>query len=425
MRSIDTDWEKLFAKYNIANNVSTNGFHTITSTQINEFHEARLMTKFDHQVNLPEIFKKDKISILPLTRGSYVLGNFDTYKEINYDTNIQNINFSLPSHIESIDYNNLYSESSCLSCAFVSGIIDDIASESTLPTVNGRMSSGQFDFNIRNIVKGNSYPIKIQNSQVEIDGGFESLNKLLLIEAKNFTSDDFLIRQLYYPYRLWQGKVNKAVVPIFMTYSNDVFSFFIYNFNNPFEYNSLQLVEQRNYVIAPEDITLNDIFNVLQTVKIVKEPEIPFPQADTFSRVVDLLGLLMDKDELTADDITTNYAFTTRQTLYYTSAAMYLGLVDKRRDGNTIYYFINDAGKKIMTKRHKQKYLLLVEAILKHEVFNKVLRKYFDTASPVNRNEISNIMNGCFLYNVNTQSTVYRRAQTVNKWIEWILSLQS
>lgn len=425
MRIVDTVWEQLFNRHNIQNNVNTNGFYVITSAQINEFYEARLVTKFDHHVNLPRIFRDNQISILPLTRGSYVLGNFDTYQDINYDANIENINCSLPAHIESIDYNNLFSESTSLNCAYLSGIINDVAGEDTLPTVSGRMSSGQFDFNIRNVLRGNTYPIRITNSQVEIDGGYESLNKLVLVEAKNFTSDDFLIRQLYYPYRLWQSKVNKEVVPVFLTYSNDVFSFFIYRFVDVSEYNSLELVEQRNYIIAPEVITLDDIYLVLQSVQIVQEPQVPFPQADTFTRVVDLLGLLMEHEELTSDYITTNYAFDSRQTSYYTSAAMYLGLVEKRREGHTVYYYLSDYGKQIMTKRHKQKSLALVEAILKHEVFNKVLREYFNTASPVPRNEISNIMNTCFLYNVATQSTVHRRAQTVFKWIEWILSLQS
>lgn len=423
-RIVDKVWEKLFDKYNIKDNVNIDGFHIITSTQINEFHEARLVTKFDHKVNLPEIFLENDISILPLTRGSYVLGNFDTYYKLKYDKTIENINFSLPAHIESINYNNLYSESACLHCAYVSGIIDDITGEETLPTVSGRMSSGQFDFDIRNIVKGNSYPIKIENSQVEIDGGYESLNKLVLVEAKNFSADDFLIRQLYYPYRLWQKKIQKQVVPVFMTFSQDIFSFFIYRFNNSNEYNSIELVEQRNYIIAPETITLDDIYEVLQNVKIVQEPGIPFPQADTFSRVMDFLGLLMVNDELSADYLTTYYAFEPRQTAYYTNAAMYLGLVDKRRDSTGVYCFLSDTGKSIMSKRHKQKSLAIVEVILSHEVFNKVLKEYFKNAAPVSRSEIADIMDTCFIYNVNTPKTIHRRAQTVYKWIEWILSLQ-
>lgn len=423
MRLIDRNWETLFVRHNILNQIEENGFFIITSAQINEVHEARLMTKFDNRVNLPRIFQENQISILPLTRGSYILGNFDAYQYLNYDTNIESTNFNLPAHIESINYNDLYSESACLHCAYVSGIIDDIAEEETLPTISGRMSSGSFRFEIRNTVRGNTYPISVENSQLEIDGGYESLNKLILVEAKNFTADDFLIRQLYYPYRLWKSKVTKDVIPIFMTFSNDVFSFFIYHFENLNEYNSIRLVQQRNYVIAPEQITLDDIFEVLERVQIVQEPAIPFPQADSMVRIVDLLGILMEHGELSAEYITLNYAFTDRQTAYYTTAAIYLGLVNKRRDGNTVYYFLSDVGRRIMSLRHKQKYLALAEQILKHEVFYRVLRRYFDTASPVSKDEIIEIMNNCYLYNVHTQSTVQRRAQTVQKWIEWILDL--
>lgn len=423
MTLIEKNWEKLFEKYQILDNVNQNGFFQITATQINEFKEARLMTKFDHKANLPNLFSKNKLSILPVTRGSYVIGNFDTYQNIHYNTEVENIGFSLPSEIESIDYNNLYSESSALHCAYVCGIIDDVVEEKTVPTLSGRMSTSAFDFQIRNIIKQNTYSISVNNSQCEIDGGYESLNRLLLVEAKNFTSDDFLIRQLYYPYRLWQGKVTKEVIPAFMTYSNDVFSIFIYKFNNPKEYNSLELVKQKNYIIAPETITIDDIYNVLQNVQIEPEPQIPFPQADSFLRVIDLLGQLME-NELTAEMITINYDFENRQTSYYTSAIMYLGMADKRRDGRTTTYFLNDFGRQIMGKQYKEKYLAIVRQILKHEVFNKALRKYFEYASPVTKADAYEIMKTCYIYNVNNESTLDRRAQSVVKWIEWILDLQ-
>ncbi len=421
MRLIDSNWVSLFETYDILNHIEHDGFFTITSAQINNVHEARLMTKFDSKANLPEIFTRNRISILPITRGSYILSHFDAYQDITY-TDVENINFTLPGHIESINYNNLYSESACLHCAYVSGIINDIAEETTLPTVSGRMSAGSFNFNIRNVISGDAYPITVENSQLEIDGGYESVNKLILVEAKNFTADDFLIRQLYYPYRLWKSKVTKDVVPAFMTFSNDVFSFFIYRFNTLDEYNSLQLVKQRNYVIAPEQITLDDIFDVLERVRVISEPEIPFPQANSMVRIVDLLSILMEHNELSAEYITLNYAFTERQTAYYTTAAIYLGLVQKRRDG-AVFYSLSDEGRRIMGLRHKQKYLGIVEAILKHEVFNRVLREYFDTASPVSRDRVAEIMNDCYIYHVNSQDTVERRAHGVMKWAEWILDL--
>jgi len=420
MRLIERNWEKLFNDYDILSHIQRDGFYTITSALINKVHEARLMTKFDHKANLPDIFTRNKISILPITRGSYILGHFDAYQDITY-ADVKNIRVSLPAHIESINYSNLYSESACLHCAYVSGIINDIAEEATLPTVSGRMSAGSFSFNIRNVLKGNLYPVTVENSQLEIDGGYESAHKLIIIEAKNFTADDFLIRQLYYPYRLWKSRLAKDVIPVFMTYSNDVFSFFIYRFNALNEYNSLELVQQRNYIIDPEQITLDDIYQVLQTVQVAPEPEIPFPQANSMVRIVDLLSILMEHGELSADYITQNYAFTERQTAYYTTAAIYLGLVRKRRDG-AVYYTLSEEGRRVMGLRHRQKVLGIVEAILKHEVFNMALREYFATFS-LTRDRIVDIMKQCTIYHVNSQDTIERRAHSVLKWIEWVLAL--
>lgn len=420
MRQIDRDWATLFERYDILRHIETDGFYTISSNQINDVHEARLMTKFDNKANLPEIFVQNQISILPITRGTYCLGHFDAYQDVTY-ADVRNINCHLPEHIESIDINNLYSESACLHCAYVSGMIDDIAQEPTLPTVSGRMSAGRFGFNIRN-VRGDIYPIIVENSQLEIDGGYESQNKLIIVEAKNYSIDDFLIRQLYYPYRLWHSKIQKEIVPVFMTYSNDIFTFFIYRFNVINEYNSLELVEQRNYVVEPEPITLDDIYGVLQRVHIIPEPEVPFPQANSFERIVDLLGILYE-NEVSSEFITNNYAFTYRQTAYYTTAARYLGLVERRRSDNQTVYSLTPVGRRIMGMRHKQKCLELAYMILRHEVFYRVLRQYFDTASPVSKDDIVRIMNSCPLYHVDRQNTVERRASTVQRWIEWIFDL--
>ncbi len=110
------------------------------------------------------------------------------------------------------------------------------------------------------------------------------------------------------------------MVSVFMTFSNDEFNFFEYDFLNPEDYNSLQLVRQKKYKIAPEDITTSEIEGILNKVEIAQEPVVPFPQADKFSRVIDLLGLLMGKSILTKQEITSNYDFDIRQTDYYANA---------------------------------------------------------------------------------------------------------
>lgn len=119
-----------------------------------------------------------------------------------------------------------------LSCAFNTGIIDAVlGGEKSFHTISGRMSTGSFKFFISNLSESKPYEICVDNSQCEIDAGFESETYLLILEAKLYNVDDFLIRQLYYPYRLWSNKIKKKVIPALMTYSNsnNIFSFFYTN----------------------------------------------------------------------------------------------------------------------------------------------------------------------------------------------------
>ena len=81
----DIAWEKLFDKYKIIDNLLSDGHSLITSTNINEFREARLMTKFDHKSQLPKLFADNNLSILPTSRGGYVIGTFETFNDFNKD----------------------------------------------------------------------------------------------------------------------------------------------------------------------------------------------------------------------------------------------------------------------------------------------------------------------------------------------------
>lgn len=250
----DRAWTQLFAKYHILNHIDLNGYFEITATQINEFREARLMTKFDHRINLPKLFSENELAILPISRGSYIISKFEVYKEFKpLDDKIIKVPF--PEYIESIDYENITSEAMAINCAYVSNIMSDfLADEELLPTVSGRMSSDRFCFKIRNTATHSNVTVNVVNSQMEIDGGYEGLRQVALIEAKNFISEDFLIRQIYYPYRLWSTKVSKKVTPVFLVYSNGLYNLYEYEFEDPSNYNSLVLVRQKNYSIEAEDI---------------------------------------------------------------------------------------------------------------------------------------------------------------------------
>lgn len=416
----DTAWESLFDKYHILAKIEQNGQFIISANQIKEFREPRLMTKFDHKINLPNIFTSNNLSILPITRGNYVISSFSAYKEFDEPSqDVQKI--SIPAHIQSLMPQFLVSEAIALNCANACGILNDFLEDDELvSTVSGRMSSGSFEFSINTALGTKN--IIVSNSQIEIDAAYEGIHYLSLFEAKRDLSDDFLIRQLYYPFRVWSERVTKTVKSIFLIFSNGMFNLYQYQFEDPQNYNSLKLVKQKNYVIVTE-ICLADIENLLRTVPLVQEPDISFPQADRMSRIINLIELLNEKP-MTKQDITSEYAFDERQTNYYTDAGRYLGLIDKTHDedGNILFH-LSTCGHRIMSLKYKERQLALVTQILMHKVFNETLKLHLQYGEMPDKQTIIQTMKRANLYHIEADSTYLRRSSTVIGWVNWILGI--
>ena len=428
----DVAWESLFAERDILGDVDRNGVHLITAEAINKRREARLMTKFDHIVNLPEIFARNGLSILPDSRASYVIGRFDCYQRLSEQEEPEIIEWAFPDWIQSLSPSDLYSESSALLCAQHAGLLADVLEDETIAlTVFGRMSTGTFDFSIQErqgISDTATTPrvLTVDRAQCEIDGAFESADSFAILEVKNEEVNDFHIRQLYYPYRLWRNKMSKPVVPVFLTYSNEVFSFSVYDFVRPDDYNSLELVKQKRYQIAATEIEVSDIRRLLSQKKVIPEPpetDIPFPQADRFERVIDLLARLhVANGNLAQEDITTDYAFDNRQTQYYTNAGRYLGLLERKEDGGAgVSYALTSLGRQIMSKPPQARNLDLVELILSHSVFRKAVEYYLSHAVAPPAKEIAGFIREARLSLNDTTAT--RRAQSVLGWVRWMMSL--
>lgn len=78
-----------------------------------------------------------------------------------------------------------------------------------------------------------------------------------------------------------------------------------------------------------------------------------------------------------------------------------------------------------MALPYKQKYLAIVTTILEHAVFQRVLREYMATGALPDISRVVEHMQACGVYGIDAESTYRRRAQTVLKWIEWIIGLQN
>lgn len=415
-------WAKLFETHGILSEVDNKGFYEIAADTIKVFREPRLMTKFDHKTNLPEIFKKNNLSILPNSSNSYIIARFEAYRDFeDVAPIIKKVSF--PQHIESIGPNIIPSEAIALNLAVAAGIMEDfLEDENLFATVSGKMGTGDFMFGINDLVTCETRKINVRGSRMEIDAAYEGKKFLSLIEAKINLADDFLVRQLYYPFRVWHDRVQKKVKSVFMIYSDGVFHLWEYRFIDPGHYNSLRLAKRVDYIIVT-GIIMQDIEGILRKVVVLPEPRIPFPQADKLDRVVNLLELLKISS-MTSEEITENYAFDKRQTSYYTNAGIYLGLIDKKTDEDrNVVYSLSAKGEAIMVMDNKARKLALVEEICRHEVFKKTLEEALSMGGLPDKKVIVDIMHGCEVYNVEGESTYERRASTVKGWTKWILDL--
>jgi len=420
---IDKFWENTFQKLNIIEAINSNGKYEILASKIKDLgQEPRLMTKFDNSAQLPSIFKQNNISILPTSRGSYVLAPYKTFFDFPEYNQITDINYvDFPDEIISISPSTIYSEANAISCAYVSGIIEDFVEDINLkPTVNGRMKSGEFCFDIQNSLTNKFDTIKVNNSQIEIDGGYEGAESLTIIEAKNSIADDFIVRQLYYPYRKWKSCIEKKINTVYLVYSNNIFHLYNYVFEDTNNYNSLCLNKYKKYTFEKINITLKDIENILQKVEIGEEPQVPFPQADKFERVINLMELL-NEHEMSKEEITNNYAFDRRQTDYYVNAGKYLNLFSE----NQGIVQLTDNGRQILCSPYCKRQLKLVNSILSHKVFKECFEQSLNFGRIIDRNSIIANMKLNNLYNVNSDDTFYRRASTITSWLNWILGIIS
>lgn len=422
MTKINSYWNNIFEKYKILDQINKDGKFEISASQINEFREARLMTKFDNASQLPQIFTENELSILPITRGSYVIAPMDIFQKFPMIESSNEISyFNFPDNIQTLLPDNINSESLALNAVYISGILEDfIQDEKLLPTINGRMSSSLFNFNIKNTKTKKILNIDVNNAQIEIDAGYEGVESFSIIEAKSHFADDFVIRQLYYPMRLWSSKVRKNIKTIFMVHTNGIYYLYDFKFNDLNNYNSLTVNKFKRYSFDKLEINIEDIEKILLNINPVDEPKIPFPQADSFERIINLCELL-DKSELTKNDITTEYGFHKRQTDYYVNAAKYLDLIKEEGDKLILSF----TGEKIMQKSPTLKQLSFVKQILKHPVFHEVLKEQLKTGAVLSKCRVVEIMRKYPLYNVKGENTYERRAQTVSSWIDWITSLIS
>ncbi len=251
----NSPWSHIFSTYDIINHIKTKNVKinaldikscktTYTGKTKNQF-EPRLLCYQTTEKERPDIFKENNIYILPIKNGQYLLTKQKIFFKLNYDkkniiklkkdnTSLLNtLGESETTIINNLKYSGLFETSAYL----------DEPITHSYPLFGRHYCS--FKMNL------NEEEICVDGVQYEIDGTFESENKILLIECKNSPKqlDSFNIRQLYYPYRAIYDKIKnkKEIICIYIHKLNDIVYIWKFKFNDYKNPNSIECIATNSY----------------------------------------------------------------------------------------------------------------------------------------------------------------------------------
>ena len=372
--------------------------------------QPRLMAKHDFSTSRPWIFQRLRLGIVPVSRSEYLVGRFNLYERFPETQRGEVRTLELPAGLDTLSLEAVSSEAVALNGASASGMLEDFLGCAPLQaTVAGRMSTHGLKVRLPDL----GVDVAVDRAQMEIDGGFESLEHLVLVEAKNHLSEDFNIRQLYFPYRRFQQRLAKDVVPVYLVYSNGIFHLYRYEFRDPADFRSISLVDSARYALSSSHLDAQAALDIVRAVAPEPEPAVPFPQANSFERVVNLLELIA-LQPLSKAEITQRYDFDPRQADYYANAARYLGLAEPVEDT----WEPTEHGRRVIEQPQRDaRNAALIRALAARRVFREVLELSLARGAVASTAEICAAMNGLGL----SLATSRRRASTVARWTQWVL----
>jgi hypothetical protein len=400
-------WRTLFAKLPLRKRLDETGVAEITARQIKELtrEEPRLMTKFDTRESRPTMLKD--LTVLAVRNGTYWLLAGEGYEDL--PRTCPRAQFALRGEQLETLPRDCRTESQVLDLAHIYGVLEHFLGEERVwLTSRGRRRSRRFGFRFHTTHRVQD--VCADGVQVEVDGGYEG-DRVYVAEAKLGLRTHFHVRQLYYPYQLWLAEeIGKEVCPLFVSYSNRELQVYEYRFRADAEYHSIVLARSAAYALDPAE-ALPSVASVLRRTRLVPEPvDVPFPQADSVERVLDVVAHVAG-NIATRAEITLANDFAPRQATYYTDAARYLGLIT--RDGPR--FVLTREGEQLIAGTRSARFRLLAS----HMASRPALRAVFERlragegapavmrALRKARPELS-------------AATLVRRMQTAARWLAWL-----
>src|SRR3990167_4442784 len=247
-------WKKIFDDYKIHEHDFDKSPFSLSATQIKRAcqrfketseKEVRILCKQDSRGDRPDVFVKHNLFLLPVKNGYYSIIKGEGYIDIpEIKKEIVIYSSKLDFQLDTTKIGD--SEMQHLDYAYAASLIRTFMDDSSLVlTIRGRKYTPAFEFYVGKQL------IKVVSVQTEVDAGYEGKNQIVLVEAKNFSATNVIIRQLYYPFRQWQEHTKKKVVTLFFdkAHGEDVYSIWQFEFKNKDDYNSIKLVKSGKFRI--------------------------------------------------------------------------------------------------------------------------------------------------------------------------------
>jgi hypothetical protein len=210
---------------------------------------VRILCKQDERNARPLVFRAKGLFILPVKNGQYLIVKGEGYFDIPpipETIKIYSSQLGFPLITSTIGN----SEMQHLDFAYATSVIRTFMDDPSLVlTIRGRKYTPKFSFKVRNQV------ITAEGVQTEVDAGYEGQEQVVLVEAKNSSATNTIIRQLYYPFRQWQSQlkrkgVDKPVYTVFFEKTDNEYKLWQFRFNQEDDYNSIELVRSQKFEIV-------------------------------------------------------------------------------------------------------------------------------------------------------------------------------
>ncbi len=424
MTQNDGAWKKIFESLPLLPEIERNGFVYVSADELknaSDRREPRLLAKQDTKNSRPEIFKQNKLSILPVENGKYIIfldESNKTYYPLNsiFTTTVAEEYRPEMDYREyqSLDIRDLSSESQAIDFANLVSLLKTFTEENEMHlTIRGRQRSEKFSLTI----PGNSHTCEIAGVQIEVDAGFECPEKIYLIEAKLGRVEDFNIRQLYYPFKDWSSRTTKEIIPLFFVYTNGLFYILQFTFGD--DYGELRCVKSKCFTINEPFKQSVNLKRIIGESSIEPEPAVPYPQANDLDKVIDIITNFYSAGLSNKSSIANFFDFDERQGDYYANAGYYLGLLS--RVAGSSDFKLTEQGEYIAKSENRsRRNLLLLKQMLKKPSFNEIIQLLEKNNQDLSTFTIEMIARIIQKHVELNDTTAKRRASTVIRWLKWI-----